>query len=180
MNIDNLKYTKNYCEENIWHLCQSNDLIGLKKYILIISNEIRTCPFWYQKASDSIDKLIWWDYHVVLLVKKNHWMMYDFDTILDFPTKVDDYLSATFKFKSNFEDKYLPKYKVIEDSIYIFDFFSDRKHMLDKNGKWISEPPKWPIIENSKKLKLRELLDFTIASKQEIFSLDEIVAFYEK
>ncbi len=167
-------YTENFCEENIWHLCQHPGLAGLAKKVLIVSNSNRNCPFGFQKSSKDRDP-VWWDYHVILLASDQgkNWV-YDFDSALQIPSLLEDYLGFTFQNSHNWPEGDLPFFKVIESSLYVNAFFSYRSHMIDPEGNWICTPPRWPLIRNNENLPLPDLLDFSETSKHLILSLNEI------
>lgn len=179
MKIKTFKYSENFCEENIWHLCQNPELDGFTKKVLIISNSSRNCSFRFQKSPNG-DEVVWWDYHVVLLASNHEsQLIYDFDSTLEFPSSLKSYLEATFPTDHSQESKDLPGFKAITSGDFIHSFISDRGHMKDDHGNWISTPPKWPAIGKSGGLPLPELLDFTNSSKERIFSFEEIYAHIE-
>jgi hypothetical protein len=142
---ENLLYTPYYCEENIWHLCNNPVFANFERIVVIISNEQKKCAFYSQKLSTQNNFIpVIWDYHVILLIKQESWLVYDFDTILSFPTEIGEYIDKTFNNKYN--KMYLPKFRLISANHYIKKFSSDRSHM-EQNGKWIHKPPFWqPII----------------------------------
>ena len=180
MKIANTKYTTCFCEENIWHLCQHADLIKFPKYVLFISNTVKQCPFWFQKSAPA-EECICWDYHVVLAVNIAGWQIFDLDTTLSFPNELKEYLSSTFKGIANIHPGYFPRFKIISAKRYVREFYSDRKHMKDEGGKWLSPAPEWPLIYGNKQLPIAELFDFVGSNKQEIFSLPGMVEYlYEK
>lgn len=176
MKIKEFKYSENFCEENIWHLCQNPELEGFTKKVLIISNSNRNCSFRFQKSPNG-DELVWWDYHVILLASKPELqLIYDFDSTLEFPSSLKNYLEATFQTEHIQEDKDLPGFKSIASEDFIHSFISDRGHMKDEQGNWLSSPPKWPTIGNNGNLPLPDLLDFSETSKERIFSLADMHA----
>lgn len=177
MKIETFEYTENYCEENIWHLCQHPDLTDFTKKVLIVSNKSKNCPFLHQKSS--IDQqAVWWDYHVILLASKSGInLVYDFDSTLALPSSLSDYLGLTFDEKTNWKASDFPTFKWIDAVVYTQTFFSDRSHMKDSEGNWIFSPPHWPHIESAEKLALSTLLDFTETSQQRIYSLEEMENF---
>lgn len=178
--IANTKYTKCFCEENIWHLCQHADLVEFPKYVLFISNVIKQCPFWFQKTAPA-QEFICWDYHVVLAVNMEGWQIFDLDTTLSFPIDLKEYISSTFKGKTGIHPGYFPNFKIIGAERYVREFYSDRKHMKDEVGKWLSPAPDWPLILGNKQLSIDRLFDFTGSSKQEIYNLSEMVEYlYEE
>jgi protein N-terminal glutamine amidohydrolase len=176
MEISPYKYTKNYCEENIWHLCQHPELAGFVKKVLFVSSTDKNCAFHFQK--DSVDGApVWWDYHVILYVSKNNTeLIFDLDSSLNQPTPFQDYLRLTFQDLEGKKESSHPIFKAIDSEDYITGFFSDRKHMQNGNGEWIFEPPLWPIIADNMVLTLQELMDFTQTSHQPIYSLETLVA----
>lgn len=176
MKIKAFKYSENFCEENIWHLCQNPELEGFTKKVLIISNSKRNCLFRFQKSPNG-DVLVWWNYHVVLLASKPELkLIYDFDSTLEFPSSMESYLKMTFQLDKDHKEDDLPKFKSIAASDFIHSFISDRGHMKDDQGNWLSDPPKWPTIGNTGNLPLPVLLDFSLTSKDTIFSLEEMNA----
>ena len=180
MEREAFKYTVNYCEENIWHLCQHPELHDFDKKVLIVSNSAKNCPFYSQKSGQD-EQAVWWDYHVIMLASKDGSnMVYDFDSRLNFPCELTDYLERTFLNHPYWLEKDLPQFKAIEANTYTKAFFSDRSHMKDLHGNWIFSPPAWPIIEGKGKLILNDLMDFSQNSHQRIFSLEEMHLFAQK
>ena len=171
MEIKTLKYTENYCEENIWQLCQHPDLKEFSKKVLFISNQSKNCIFHFQKPAIG-NSPVWWDYHVVLLASQNNQcLIYDLDSTLNLPSELQDYIEKTF---GSPLDGNHPEFKVIDSDNYVTGFCSDRRHMQDPIGTWIFEPPHWPLIETKNHLPIQELMDFSEKSKQRIFSLEEM------
>ncbi|WP_373520066.1 hypothetical protein [Aquiflexum sp.] len=175
MEIRSYRHTKNYCEENIWHLCQHPDLADFSKKVLFVSNTDKNCAFYFQKDSVA-DAAVWWDYHVILLASKgNVGLIYDLDSSLNQPTPFRDYLILTFKDLDGKNESSLPKFKAIDSVIYLSGFSSDRAHMKDAIGNWIFEPPDWPQIGDNMDLPIKELMDFSESSKQPILNMKELV-----
>ncbi|HSI75079.1 MAG TPA: hypothetical protein VK957_04275 [Lunatimonas sp.] len=173
MKLETYKYTANFCEENIWHLCQNSELTAFTKTVLIISNGSRNCPLWHQKSAIDQDP-VRWDYHVVLLASSNSAsVIYDFDSTLDLPVALKTYLHQTFRSEYANEQ---PSFKAIDSNDFIHHFYSDRSHMKDGEGDWKFAPPSWPLIQNNEELPLPELLNFSEKSNQKIYSLEEIGA----
>ena len=72
-------YTKCYCEENVWKLCErlGQESFDSAAYAVFISNEGQTVPLWCQSASkDPENQPVVWDYHVILVVKA--WIVFFF------------------------------------------------------------------------------------------------------
>ena len=130
--------------------------------------------FKFQKSING-DEVVWWNYHVILLATNSgSALIYDFDSTLPAPSTAQEYLSRTFDFSISEEVTDSPYFKIIDSDTYLDSFNSDRSHMKDSSGKWLSTPPKWQIIGAGGDLPLPELLDFTEGSKHQIYSLDEI------
>lgn len=179
MKITSTKYTKCFCEENIWHLCQHGELVEFPKYVIFISNVRKQCPFWFQKSAPA-QGFICWDYHVVLVVKMAGWKIFDLDTTLPFPIELKEYISLTFKGVAGIHPSYFPNFKIIDAGRYVRGFYSDRKHMKDETGKWLSPAPDWSLILGNKQLSIDGLFDFNGSSKQEIYSLPDMLEYLEK
>lgn len=176
MKITSFKYTENYCEENIWQLCQHPELKDYIKKVLFISNENKNCAFHFQK-SVSGETVVWWDYHVILLASKEHEdLVYDFDSTLGYPIEFKEYLRKTFPLSNGQDLSNQAQFKSIASEIFVQDFYSDRRHMKDSEGNWLFEPPKWPCITTGIKLPLNDLFDFSKTSKLPVLSLEEIQA----
>lgn len=176
MEIKNFKYSANFCEENIWHLCQNPELKGFSKSVLIVSNPAKNCPFRFQKSVFG-EEVVWWNYHVILLaVFNNLSLIYDFDSTLSIPLNAVEYLKKTFDEKDHLRAEHLPLFKSITAIDYVDSFFSDRSHMMDEQGNWLSSPPDWQIIGKNKNLPLAKLQDFSSTSEQKIYNLQELEA----
>ncbi|MEQ9301964.1 MAG: hypothetical protein RIF33_25515 [Cyclobacteriaceae bacterium] len=171
-----LKYTANYCEENIWQLCQHPELRDAVKQVLFVSSLSRNSPLQFQKSAQG-GLPVWWDYHVILLASKGqHHQIYDFDTTLPFPCEAKQYLTSTFQDAEGMKPEDRPLFKIIDGLAYRESFHSDRKHMKDEEGHWIFEPPTWPLIQSTNaQLTLDSLFDFSDKSEQPINTLDELI-----
>lgn len=179
MKIQDLHYTKYFCEENIWHLCQQEAFKNLPHYVLFISNSEKKCPFWFQKAAKPFEPILW-DYHVILAVQLDGWHIFDLDTTLPCPMELERYFAQSFLEVTNFGSVLAPRVKIIEAEKYANEFYSDRSHMKDETGNWLSPPPPWPLIDNAKTISIDDLLDFTTASKQKIYSLSEALEYFRE
>lgn len=179
MKIKEFKYSANFCEENIWHLCRNPELAHFSKTVLIVSNSARYCPFRHQKSINGYE-IVWWNYHVILLASNGvSSLIYDFDSTLPVPISGMEYMQRTFERHENWTAENLPCFKAIEAREYLTSFVSDRGHMKDGVGNWLVEPPKWPAIGNNGDLPLPSLLDFTEFSSERIYSLVEMSALVE-
>ncbi|MFN3999101.1 hypothetical protein [Algoriphagus sp.] len=179
MEIKEFKYSANFCEENIWHLCQNPALESFSKKVLIVSNSSKYCPFRFQKSINNYE-IVWWNYHVILLASNEHLsLIYDFDSTLPVPLSGMEYMQKTFEKHENWTAENMPCFKAIDSCDYLNSFVSDRNHMRDSSGNWLSEPPIWPEIGNNGDLPLPALLDFSDLSEERIYALDEMLALVE-
>lgn len=139
-------YCPRYCEENIWHLAQEPFFAGAPCFVAVISNAARACLFWDQRMCDGPDEPVWWDYHVILLVRQGGWLVYDLDTALPLPADAGTYLDRTFRMQEQLPIGIRPRFALYAGGTYVDSFASDRSHMRDERGGWLSPPPDWPPI----------------------------------
>ena len=185
---ENIDYCPLYCEENIWRLCQLNHFADKQTYALFISNPSKKCAIWQQKSATNQMYPVIWDYHVVLLVKtallevnsnnaleeqsnqtKNFgWRVYDLDSRLPLGVALDDYLNQSFAppkmantSSIEISSDFSPCFRLICGKTYAREFNSDRKHMHNIDGSWISPPPVWPPIQGDERLSLAHLIDMS-------------------
>ena len=140
---ENFAYQAAYCEENIWHLCQQDELKS--SYVTFISSEGDAFPMLNQRASTHPSLPIFWDYHVVLLVIAEDVQIFDFDTTLPFNTNIETYFSHSFIDERLLTDKEPPLFRLIPSDEFTKSFSSDRSHMKTASG-WLAPPPSWPLI----------------------------------
>ncbi|NQU63577.1 MAG: hypothetical protein HQ517_04745 [SAR324 cluster bacterium] len=150
---NSLKYWLCYCEENIWHLCQEPGIEYPGNKVIVISNEIKQCAIFKQRAAEVEDFVIW-DYHVILLSKG---LIYDLDTSLEFPTPLNTYLECSFRL--GLRTKYAPIFRVIDSLEYVETFASDRHHMINQFGEFSHPPPPWPAIQPDQESNLDQLIN---------------------
>ncbi|CEP16954.1 hypothetical protein [Parasitella parasitica] len=130
-----LKYTPCYCEENIYMLCleiakRRPEVLG-DFSVMFISNNNRSVPLWQQKAGRGDEHVVLWDYHVVLYSKQDSKaMIYDFDSLLPFPSPADFYAFETFKPNVVVKDVFRHSFRFIPAKAYLDHFSSDRRHMV--------------------------------------------------
>ena len=138
-----LRYQAYYCEENAYHLARDPILGGRARDVVFVSNASRTFAMWNQRAAGQRGKALVWDYHVVVLAH-DPWEIWDLDTLLPFPSRAIDYLARSFH--PDIPDPYLPRFRVIEASVFEATFASDRSHMMRRDGRFKKPPPPWPRI----------------------------------
>lgn len=137
------RYQPFYCEENAWWLCADPRLSAWPAYALFVVNAFGHCPFAGQRAAPP-DRLIWWDYHVVVLDAANR--IWDLDTRLGLPTPARDWLTGSFPFLDRLPAELMPRFRLIPCADFRRDFASDRGHMREPDGGWHHPPPPWPSI----------------------------------
>lgn len=146
-------YTKCYCEENVWHLCnhvrmqQPENLSST--YAVFISNHHRQIPLWQQKAGHTApDFLVVWDYHVVFIYKRpeGQSIVYDLDSRLEFPCIFSEYANETFRDDAKLNPRFHRMFRIVSSDVYLSTFASNRSHMLDADGSWLQSPPTYPCI----------------------------------
>lgn len=175
-------YQAYYCEENVWQLCQHPALAGLERTAVFVTNAWRTCAMWLQRAATAPHLPIVWDYHVVLhtaATDRQPALIWDLDTLLDFPTPAATWLDHTFAGTSHVRHTYQPRFRLIPSARYIAAFASDRSHMRDASGAWLQPPPPWPAIQPpAPELPLARILELEapIAADERILDLAGAVA----
>jgi len=147
MSPSEFKYQPFYCEENVWQLCQHEALKDRERQVVFISNRVKACPHWSQRASSNAATPVFWDYHSVLLVSaESGWEVWDLDCVAGMPLALPEYLARTFPGAKELRPAYLPSFRVFEAEEYLAGFSSDRSHMLNEEGKYSAQPPDWPPI----------------------------------
>ena len=73
-------------------------------------------------------------------------LVYDLDTKLPFPVSFERYCEETFGDEATIMEKFHRKFRVISGAEFLTSFSSDRRHMKDKDGKWMKPPPSWSCI----------------------------------
>ncbi len=149
-----------YCEENVWHLCQTFPVESTHRLVVFVSNPNRTVLFCNQRAGDERG-LVVWDYHVLLLVRQDGWQVWDLDARWGYPQRLPAYLAHAFPYlrspagnEGRLEEaeawsvpaEFAPVFRVVAAEQYVVDFASDRRHMRDDAGGWTKPPPPWACV----------------------------------
>ncbi len=138
-------YTACYCEENIWHLARQR--MGERSdrgAVVMISNPARRVALAAQRSGHGELRLTVWDYHVVYVEAGE---VYDLDSTLAPPAQVRAYVAATFPAVHAVPGRpYRPVFSVLSAESYLEVFSSNREHMRDADGRYLSPPPPWPPI----------------------------------
>ncbi|XP_043693605.1 protein N-terminal glutamine amidohydrolase isoform X1 [Telopea speciosissima] len=151
VDVSMFEYTPSYCEENVYLLCKKLSMIGVADaegsdlFVVFISNENRHVPLWHQKASSRADGVILWDYHVICIQKnregKDPYQVWDLDSTLPFPAPLAHYVSEAVRPSFQLYPEYQRLFRVVHAPLFLRFFASDRRHMKDSVGNWISQPP---------------------------------------
>lgn len=147
-----------YCEENVWHLCVDPRVGTGTRAAIVISNAPRTVAVAHQRAAPIAQMPVVWDYHVVLAARgdgdmeagqgdapaRAAWTIWDLDSTLGLGVALEDWLREAFALPAGFGADYAPVFRVLEADEYRRALVSDRSHMRDGHGAWLSPPPPWP------------------------------------
>ncbi|KAE8750698.1 hypothetical protein FOCC_FOCC002678 [Frankliniella occidentalis] len=148
-------YTSGYCEENVWKMCEdiSSRLPSELQhcYVVFVSNKARTIPLWRQRAGETEDKLVIYDYHTMLLYMPSgeRCVVYDLDSELPFPTHFHKYVTETFRTDQVLDPDYFRYFRVVPAAQYLQNFASDRRHWRKADNTWLKTPPSYPLISTS-------------------------------
>lgn len=160
-------YTKLFCEENIWQLAalfikQAVPASALE--VLFISNHSKQVAVFSQNGGSLKQPLIW-DYHVVLLHRQpSGYVIYDFDSLADFPCAAKTYLDLSFPQLRSEAAEYRPLFRFIAAPEYLLRFSSDRSHMQHLIEAHAF--PAYPVImpeKASTAITLQQYRDFNLA-----------------
>jgi protein N-terminal glutamine amidohydrolase len=171
------KYTPAYCEENIWHLASDSRFRGGDAKVVLVTGPGSHRKLWFQRCSEHAALPVYWDYHVILLVRDEIWQVWDFDTTLAFPESASTYFRKTFRGPDESFDNPNVIFRTIEAKEYIANFSSDRSHMKLPSGDWAAPPPSWPPIVNSVSSNLMAWLDIESDGPGELLTLEQIIEF---
>jgi protein N-terminal glutamine amidohydrolase len=163
-------YAPFYCEENVWHLAGDPRIEADERFVVFISNGDRACLLWSQSQSPAPDRPVVWDYHVVLVARRGEErLVYDLDTKLEFPERLERYLLATFPIDELIDPRLRPRFRVVGADTFRAKFASDRSHMLVR-GKYRAPPPEWPCIRtDTETMNLDRFIDMGHAGEGEVF-----------
>lgn len=142
-------YTSHFCEENAWWLAADVALAALRRTVVVISNPHKTVAMWQQRAAQH-DPIVW-DYHVVVVVEAvdddgsiGGAVVLDHDCLAGTALPVGEWLAASFPVEV--APQYEPQFRLIDGSVYVDRFSSDRSHMLDDKGQPLQPFPPWTTI----------------------------------
>ncbi|XP_058077490.1 protein N-terminal glutamine amidohydrolase isoform X2 [Magnolia sinica] len=95
--------------------------------------------------------LVLWDYHVICIQCKGKGnalrQVWDLDSTLPFPSPLNQYVADAIRPSFPLNSKYSRLFRVVHAPIFLRCFASDRRHMKNPDGNWISPPPAYePIV----------------------------------
>ncbi|XP_031504845.1 protein N-terminal glutamine amidohydrolase [Nymphaea colorata] len=143
-------HTPCYCEENVYLLCKQlctsglSGIGGMDLFVVFISNDRKQVPLWHQRASVRTDGLVLWDYHVVCIQTSgegNALVVWDLDSTLPFPVLLAQYVFEAIQPSAQLYPVFRRLFRVVHAPLFLHHFASDRRHMKDADGNWISPPP---------------------------------------
>jgi len=178
-------YAACYCEENVYKICQSmsdsdSDSELTKCSVVFVSNKKRVVPLWRQKAGRDEEKLVIWDYHVILIYRPDdRTLVYDLDSELPFPTYFHKYVTETFRTDAILNPEYHRQFRVVPAKLFLHNFASDRRHMRKEDGSWLKPPPNYPPITSSQSSSPHNLEEYISMEAEtglgDVLSLTEFV-----
>lgn len=165
-------YAAFFCEENVWQLC-CNTALQPRAWALIITNTSRTVAMWNQRAT-TIDPIVW-DYHVVTVVADavtpaliidetivGEIVVLDQDCRAGTVLPLQRWLMASFR--AGLYDDVRPRFRLVPAADFSTSFSSDRRHMLDHEGRPLKPLPPWPAPNAERGSSLARILDLDDAS----------------
>lgn len=148
-------YTPCFCEENVWNLCNRFRVMGLLDLeqckVVFVSNKDRCVALWRQRAGLRDTRIpVIGDYHCFAMHNhRGEWNVFDLDSTLAFPENMDHYYKETFCPQKRKPAKYNPKFRVIDAEDFMQHFASDRSHMKNNEGIYLSPAPRYPPIRTT-------------------------------
>ncbi|MFW5684028.1 MAG: hypothetical protein ACOC1I_04180 [Spirochaetota bacterium] len=145
------RYAPFYCEENVVEFAWARRALHHTSLdgptalppdhgAVFISNPGTSVVMREQRAGRAPSGLVVWDYHVIYVEGE---LVYDLDTTLPFPVRLDAYGHASFPALSP-GSPYLPRFSFVQTDVLLAEFSSDRSHMLGADGEYTAPPPPWP------------------------------------
>jgi hypothetical protein len=154
------KYTRNFCEENIWHLGRelSQQQPPEDFSVWILRSAGPAFLIFGQQAAPP-GKPVFWDYHVILS-DDLHQRLYDFDADAPFPCICPDYARRSFQPGQHLPPTFQAMIRTVALPMYLNRFSSDRSHMRNDQGRPLKPFPPWPcIFSPDSPLTLADLLN---------------------
>ncbi|KAK9290978.1 hypothetical protein L1049_009160 [Liquidambar formosana] len=190
LDISQFDHTPFYCEENVYLLCKKLCTSGIANaegsdlFVVFISNEKKQVPLWHQKAGKRADGLVLWDYHAICIQRKKEGnsphLVWDLDSSLPFPYPLAPYVSESIRPSFQLFPEFQRFFRVVHAPIFLQFFASDRRHMKDSVGNWISQPPAYePIVaEDGTVHNLNEYMEVHAADMVTDVGVDSVNAVF--
>lgn len=183
------KYQSQYCEENIFHLCQEQQFKEDEGYVVFISSHKMVFGILHQKIAN-VGSCCFWDYHVIYLnFGESGPTIWDLDTRLPLPSTFIDYI--TYSLLEVPKYRYIPPtFFVVEKNEFVSRFDSDRSHMLKKDRagniieplEYLAPPPSWPICtpnSGSEPLPLQYIFN-SFKQNKNVMNVEQLLTFVNK
>mmetsp|Transcript_21153 Transcript_21153/g.58819 ORF Transcript_21153/g.58819 Transcript_21153/m.58819 type:complete len:250 (+) Transcript_21153:204-953(+) len=153
-----------YCEENVWRLAYrklhgqhqpdpqttNNDC---SYFVAFVSNPRKCVPMFEQLGARDRETPVFWDYHVILFMCQVEdsgtpsAFVLDIDSHLPYPCSLEKYMDVVFPNHTEWKDEYQPYFRVIDATVYLRNFSSDRSHMFNREtSTWNARPPQYDCI----------------------------------
>ena len=146
-NREGFRYQPYYCEENAWWVLADPRLASVRRWLVFVTNRIRMCPIWHQRAGREGEPVAW-DYHVLVVAELQEELhVLDLDSTLGLVVPLHVYVRAAFQ--PNVGPQVRPWFRVVPADEALSRFASDRRHMRDQDGAWRAPPPPWAPIQGA-------------------------------
>ncbi|KAL0453108.1 UNVERIFIED_CONTAM: protein N-terminal glutamine amidohydrolase [Sesamum latifolium] len=183
--VSRFHHTPCYCEENVYLLCKKLLEDGIAKsdgsdlYVVFISNEKKQANSIV--ASKGKPESRWGDSlglscymctskKLILLLKNGtvwttHVVGNGKDSTLPFPSPLATYVAETIRPSFQVFSEFQRFFRIVHAPIFLRSFASDRRHMKDSAGNWISPPPSYEVIvaEDGTAHNLNEYMEMSSA-----------------
>ena len=139
-------YAPFWCEENAVLLAKSLGLTGLS--VVFITNPERMTAFARQRAGDGELGLAIWDYHVVVVDRRDETRprVWDPDCTLGLPVAFETWIEGTFDVLGELVEALPPFFRVVDAETCVELFVSDRSHMRHGTDTCDFKGPPWEPI----------------------------------
>ncbi|KAF5198532.1 N-terminal glutamine amidohydrolase [Thalictrum thalictroides] len=153
-NVTDFDHTPCYCEENVYLLCKKLSTIGLSNkdgsdlFVVFISNDHKQLCELSMNAHD-LCNIVLRQLHTLVLMKSQNFgenCRRIRKAKFPFPSPLAQYVSQAIQPSFQVYPEYQRYLRVVHAPIFLCKFASDRRHMKDSAGNWISHPPAYESI----------------------------------
>jgi hypothetical protein len=146
VSADAPQYWPYYCEENVWHLCADPRVQADDRWVVFVSNAEHRVAMWSQRCARDAEAPVVWDYHVVLLTRRDaRWRVWDLDARVGPEVEATAWLHASFQ-PAVTPPELQPRFRLVGADAFVHQFASDRRHMRRQDGAYHAPAPPWPPI----------------------------------